>query len=110
MNGIYAAYFSGAIGNSFALLIFKDGQVSGADAGFGRYDGQYSVLGNRAEGQIIFHLPPNSSAITGVSTGDQPLDLSMAISLSLPIEDVEYHEIQTPFGPVNARFEKIREY
>jgi len=109
MNAIYATYFSGATGNSFAILVFLNGVVSGADAGLGRYDGSYAIKEGKIVGSLVFTLPPHASSITGISTENTPLHLDLTISLALPLEAEPFHQIETPLGPINARFEKLRD-
>lgn len=109
-DGIYVAYLSGAAGNSFAMLVFRDGALVGADAGLGRYDGHYEVKDGKLVGVLKFGLPPNAQSITGIATSDQDFVIEFKLNLSLPLQAAEFHEVETPMGPVNARFELLREF
>jgi hypothetical protein len=43
MNGFYAVYYTGKAGSGFAIVVFKDGIIAGADASGGLYDGTYTI-------------------------------------------------------------------
>ena len=109
IEGFYSAYFSGAVGHSFGVFVFRDGLIRGADAGGGIYKGSYRILEdeNFFEGNIIFLLPPGSNTITGIETGDEPVILEVPIKLPAKLQKDDVHRIETPNGPINAKFEKI---
>lgn len=107
-DGFYAGYFTGFVGYSVGVFVFKEGIVVGADGGGGKYDGEYNLAedGKHIQAKMRFTLPVGHPSITGLSAGPAPME----VPLSLPIEinSNEVHRIQTPIGPINAKFEKIR--
>ena len=64
--GIYAAYLSGKTGNGFAMLLFSNGHVAGADAFGIKYDGSYA---EQDDGNVAVEMkvdtPPNLHLIQG---------------------------------------------
>lgn len=109
LDGFYSAYFSGIVGNSFGVFVFKDGLIRGADAGGGIYKGSFNLVADEGvfEGNIIFLLSAGSYTITGIETGDEPIILEVPIKLPLILRKCDVHRIETPNGPINAKFEKI---
>lgn len=108
-DGIYIAYFSGEIGTSLGIFVFKDGVLAGGDLGGGLYDGSAAI--NAAEmiatGKIKFRMQAGGTSITGAHS-DFPIEYDTDVALSLPLERAAYHSINTLAGPVNVRFEKVR--
>lgn len=110
VDGFYAAYLAGATGNSLAMFVFKAGVVAGADAGGGRYDGNYAVTsdGKHIQANIRFTLPIGNFSITGAAASSEPLSIDVQLKLPMDFNRSDVHRIDTPIGPVNAKFEKIR--
>ncbi|CAM3870522.1 hypothetical protein [Litorimonas haliclonae] len=109
LEGFYSAYFSGTAGNSFGVFVFKDGLIRGADAGGGIYKGSYETVENEDsfKGNIIFLLSPGSYTITGMENGSEPVILEVPIKLPVILRKTDVHRIETPNGPINAKFDKI---
>jgi len=110
IDGFYAAYFAGATGNSIAIFVFKDGIVTGADAGGGRYDGAYTAAGDGLyiDAKINFSLPIGNQSITGAAATVEPLAIEVPLRLPIEFNRNDVHRIETPIGPINAKFDKIR--
>ena len=110
VDGIYAAYFTGATGNSFALFLFKDGSIAGADGGGGIYDGEYTISEDQdyVVGRIQFKMPTGGTSITGVTSQEEPIIFEIPIKLPVNISSQDVHRIETPAGPINAKFHLIR--
>lgn len=111
-DGFYVGYFTGATGSSIGMFIFADGKVVGADAGGGKYDGSYELIKNETEmeGTIKFVLPVGNHSITGVLAEIEPIHIEVPIRLPTKINIQDIHKIETPMGPINAKFEKIRDF
>lgn len=112
MDGFYAAYFTGAAGNSMGLFAFREGTITGVDVGGMHYDGTYKVDEDRAliVGSIIYVIQAGHSLITGIAAGPDPMKVEFPLELPLGFADGRVLTIPTPSGVVNARFEKIREW
>jgi hypothetical protein len=110
MDGFYIAYFTGVAGNSFAMFVFKEQVIAGADAGGGTYDGDFDVTpdGAHIEGKVRFALPVGQASITGAATSAEPLKIEVPLRLPTDFNATDVHRIETPIGPINARFEKVR--
>lgn len=109
-DGIYAAYFTGVAGISFGLFVFTNGVIAGVDAGDAIYDGEFDLTedGQFIVGNVQFSIPIGGQTITGVSAENEPLTFKVPIKLPVEMNPEEVHRIETPAGPVNAKFRKIR--
>jgi len=109
-GGFYSAYFAGTAGNSFGVFVFKEGLIAGADAGGGKYDGIYEVSddGKTITGSVSFIIPIGHQTITGAAATTEPISFDVPIKLPTEINKNEVFRIETPAGPVNAKFEKIK--
>lgn len=108
MEGFYAVYYTGVAGLGNAVLVFTDNIVSGADTTGGTYDGSYSVGdNNEIEIEIIFTIPAGGLLVTGQSFSE---DYAQTITATLRSGFADGHSVlvQTPMGPVNAIFKKLR--
>lgn len=110
-DGFYAAYFTGVAGNSLGLFAFSDGSITGVDVGDGQYKGNYkiSVDGRFVVGNVEFLIPVGSHSIVGAKAETEPLTMNVPIKLPIAIDPEEVHRIETPAGPVNAKFRKLRD-
>ena len=110
MDGIYAMYYTGRAGRGHALFSMKNGLISGADAVGGLLDGTYE---EGEDGDIDVFLKLKSIPGTGLVTGKlvQRDDLSQTIKVRLPhyFWSGDSIGIQTPTGPINAIFKRVRE-
>lgn len=109
-RALYAAYLSGASGNSLALFYIGDGVIAGVDVGGITYDGHVTYEADGAlQGSVSFTAPAGTPLITGISGPTIPASVSIPISLPAGFADGRITRIETPLGPLNARFEKIRD-
>jgi hypothetical protein len=108
-DGVYLAFFTGEFGTSIGIFLFKGGVLVGADLGGGIYDGELDALQDSAvaTGRVRFRSKEGLVSITG-ATSDYPIFLDIEVKLKLPLDTVPFQELQTPTGPVNVRFEKVR--
>ncbi|MDF2142822.1 hypothetical protein [Paenirhodobacter sp. CAU 1674] len=108
MEGFYAVYYTGVSGFGHAVLVIEDGVVTGADATGGVYDGTFSI---GAEGTISIEVTLTVPAGTTLVTGQTlPSPCSQTIKAELPANFAGGQPVpmQTPLGPVNAIFKKLR--
>jgi len=112
IEGFYRITFTGTSGSGFGLLVFHSGVIAGADVAGAMFDGTYSE--EPTSHAIDFHVTMNAPAgVTPVQTG-VPLvaPLSLPISGSFLTSDIDSDTptlLQTPLGPVNVLFKKIRD-
>jgi hypothetical protein len=110
-NGIYSGYFTGSAEIGFGLLLIKDGLIVGADAGGVKFDGKYEAnkSGDGFEGIVQVNAPPGGTLIQGIPTGPNGLNYEVKVHLPLDFGARPFIKIETPFGPINVKFVKIRD-
>ncbi len=70
IDGFYALYLlTGSAGQGFAMLIFKNGTIAGADALGAKYDGVYNEIAGGFAIKLQVLLPPNTLLVQGVKHG-----------------------------------------
>ena len=110
MNGFYAAFLTGKNGNSILLFVIRDGVVVGVDAGGMKYDGRVSRSeGGRHKLHLTYTIPPGLPMITGLGPVALPTPVSLDVDLPPEFDSGVVVGIQTPFGPVNAKINKLRD-
>lgn len=110
IDGIYAAYLSGKAGSGFAMLLFKDGKIAGADALGITFDGSFEVESNRETVlRVSVKSPPNVPLIQGGMTGPEGDAYEMLARLPANFASEEFVRIETRYGPLNARLTKLRD-
>lgn len=111
MDGFYVAYLTGRGGSSVLLFAIKSNSLIGVDVGGMRYSGRVERGPN---GNFVFHIEytisPGTPLITGV--GSVPAPTPVALDFSVPANFAEgvVVSVQTPFGPVNAKISKLRDF
>jgi hypothetical protein len=113
MDGFFRIAFTGTAGSGFGILVLHNGVIGGADVGGAIYDGSYTE--NPTTRELDFVVTMNAPAgITPVQTG-----IPLAAPLSIPITGSLGQEnisseiptlFETPLGPVNVLFKKIRDF
>jgi hypothetical protein len=110
MDGFYAGYLTGRGGNSVVLLAIKSNSIVGVDVGGLKYDGSVEAA---SDGRFRFHIrytiPPGTPLITGVGGVATPTPVSLEFIVPADFASGTVVNIQTPFGPVNAKFSKLRD-
>lgn len=109
IDGIYTAYFTGAAGNGLAMFVFRKGSIAGADTAGLTFSGEYQVSNGWIEGNVDFTMPTGTASITGAVASEQDLSVSVPIRLPEILNPEETYRIETPIGPINARFKKTKE-
>lgn len=113
MNGFYRIAFTGTAGSGFGMMVFHSGKIAGADVAGAIYDGEYTEDATTHE--VSYRATMVAPAgIVPVQTGIPLLaPATMPISGWLRQEDVDSGRpvlLQTPLGPVNIIFSKIRDF
>lgn len=104
IDGIYTAYMTGKTGQGMAMFVFRDGSIAGADMAGLTFSGKYTKENDRVKGHVEYRMPANSVSITGAAF-EKPSDvISVPIDLPDQIDPNEVYQINTPIGPLNARF------
>jgi hypothetical protein len=109
-KALYAAYMTGAAGQTVGLFLIGDGIIAGVDVGAMRYDGAFTTNPDGSlEGAVEYVIPPSTPLITGAAAGAAPMRVSIALKLPANFDDGRVVTVDTPLGPVNVRLEKIRD-
>lgn len=108
LEGFYSVYYTGIAGFGHAVLAIAGGVVAGADPQGSIYDGTYTTDDDgNFEISVTLKIPAGVTLVTG-----QPLpsDFSQKIvaTLRTGFADGQPVLVQTPMGPVNAVFRKLR--
>lgn len=112
VDGFYSGFFSGAGGEGFAMLTFREGLLVGADPLGVVFDGHYALNAEakRIEGSVTVKVPPNADLVQGVKVGVAGMEYKVPFSLPANFDSEPYICIETPLGPVNVRLEKLRQW
>ena len=75
-----------------------------------QYNGSYKTKRDGTlEGVVEYVLPAGASLITGAPAGVAPTRVSTKLTLPADFADGRVITIDTPLGPVNAKFEKLKD-
>jgi hypothetical protein len=111
MDGFYVAYLTGRGGNSALLFAIKSMKLIGVDAGGMKYDGHVEPSGN---GTVAFHVEyvvtPGTPLITGAGGVATSTPVSLDFNAPANFGEGVIVTIHTPFGPVNAKISKLRDF
>jgi hypothetical protein len=108
VEGFYSAYVTGKEGQGFAIIIFMARRVIGADAAGFLFDGQYGEDDNGTSVSLSIKAPANTPRVQGGVTGPQGEETHLNFRLPPNFTSHEFIRIETPRGPVNVRFVKLR--
>ena len=106
LDGIYTAYLTGQAGQGMAMFVFRDGNIAGADIAGLTFSGSYEVVNDRMVGNVIYEMPVDSVSITGISFEKASGKIEVPIDLPILLDPKETFRINTPIGPLNAKFIK----
>ncbi|HMS95446.1 MAG TPA: hypothetical protein PKA03_09545 [Tabrizicola sp.] len=106
IDGIYTAYLTGIAGQGIAMFVFKDGKISGADMSGLTFSGSFKSDKGRIVGNISYVMPAGSVSITGASFEKASGKLDVPIDLPETLDPLETYRVNTPIGPLNAKFIK----
>lgn len=91
------------------LIYIGGGIIAGVDLATMLYDGSYAVNSDGSlEGTVEYIVPAGATLITGAGPSTAT---KVPIRLHLPVNFADGRVItfETPFGKVNARFEKLKD-
>lgn len=109
-KALYIAYFTGIAGQSIGLFYIGDGLLVGVDVATMQYSGSYKTKRDGSlEGVVEYVLPAGASLITGAPAGVAPTRVTTKLTLPVDFADGRVVTIDTPLGPVNAKFEKVKD-
>jgi hypothetical protein len=112
IDGFFRMAYTGMTGSGFGLLVFQGGSIAGADVSGGTYNGTYTE--NPSTGaisiQVTMALPAGVAPVQSGVVLAAPISVPIAVTISpADISSEKTVLLQTPLGPVNATFKKIRD-
>ncbi|MGV3576622.1 MAG: hypothetical protein ACO1O4_15975 [Devosia sp.] len=109
MEGFYAVYYTGQTGFGHAVLVMREGKIVGADVTGGVYDGTYTIEANNSVTvDIVLTVPPGTTLVTGQTLTTQHSQ-NIKANVVETFANGQTVPLQTPMGPVNAIFKKLRD-
>jgi hypothetical protein len=112
IDGFFRIAFTGVAGSGLGILALRSGSIAGADVGGAIYDGVYTE--NPATGEININVTMVApSGTTPVQTG-VPLTAPISVPITAVVAEADLNSekptlLQSPLGPVNVVFRKIRD-
>ncbi len=110
-DGFYAVFYTGKVSSGFAMIVLRNGIIAGADVSGGLYDGNYAISADKrtVDGTLKLTTPPGVALVTGAPASQQTSIQEFPLSLPADLNERTV-QIQTPTGPVNLKFKKIRDF
>jgi hypothetical protein len=108
MDGFYAAFLTGRGGQSVVLFAIKAGKIVGVDVGGLKYAGSINAgSGDGFRCKIRYTIKPGVSLITGPGPVAKEVPVNLTFDLPRNFGEGPVVAIDTPFGPLNAKFQKL---
>ena len=110
LDGFYVGYMTGK-GYGVVLFVFRGNTIVGVDAGGVKFDGKYTFNSENSlySGEVTVSAPPNSELVQGIQTGPAGITYKVPFSMPENFLNEPYIKVETPFGSVNVRLEKLRD-
>lgn len=110
MDGFYQAFLTGRAGSNVAVFVIRGGVIIGVDASGMSYDGEIQTKSDNSGFvcKVVYVIPSGVPLITGASPLPEPQRVPLTFDLPNNF-DGQVITIVTPLGPVNVRFQKIRD-
>lgn len=108
-EGFYAVFFAGSSGEGYGVFIFRSGRILGADPLGVTFDGQYAIEEDGQIGvQVHVSVPADGQVVQGVTSGPSGIEYDISMMLPADFAESQFVRVETPLGPVNARFKWLR--
>lgn len=110
LDGFYVGYMT-SNGYGVVLFVFRGNTIVGVDAGGVKFDGTFSrdETTKAHRGMVTVDAPPNINLVQGVHTGVNGLKYEVPFSLPENFLSAPFIKVDTPFGAVNIKLEKLRD-
>jgi hypothetical protein len=109
MDGFYVAYITARAGTGIILWIIRGSTMVGVDTGGLKYDGELARTEKGFRCSIVYIIPAGATLITGSPSAAAPQRIPLEFDLPVDFTNGQVISIITPLGPVNAKFEKLRD-
>lgn len=108
VDGFYAVYLSSGTGFGAAMFIVRDGKIAGADPHGVVLNGSCSRRGDTYKAKVKIEVPPGATLLQGGAAGPEGTKYEVNFTFDYPLDGLPFRRIETPMGPVNAKFVKVR--
>ncbi len=103
-------YFTGMAGLGHAVILMKSGKIMGADATGVLLDGTYNDTdGGKFNVDMKLTIPVGTRLVTGFVVDKEPVTQSFQTVLPANFGNGNQIGVQTPTGPINAVFKRLRD-
>jgi len=111
-EGFYQIAFSGVADSGFGILVFDTGAIVGVDVGGVTYDGTYSYnqRSDEIDASIDVWVPPGVPLVQGARPTTDSFRFVLQASLPRDLGKEKPVRVETPLGPVNVVFKKLRDF
>jgi hypothetical protein len=108
-EGFYAGYMSSSDGQGFAMFVFSNGVIAGADPLGVEFDGHYETSEDGSIlGRVSVRVPAGGTVIQGASAGPSGMTYDVPIAFPAGAFEADFVKLDTPLGPVNLRMKRLR--
>ena len=108
VDGFYAVYLSSGTGFGAAIFIIRDGKIAGADPHGVVLNGLCSRRGDTYKAKVKIEIAPGAALLQGGEAGPEGTKYEVSFTFDYPLDGLPFRRIETPMGPVNAKFVKVR--
>lgn len=108
LQGFYSIYMASKAGESVAVVAMADDVICGAAMDGTTFDGTVSPAANGQQVRLKVVVPPSGYLIQDFEVGPEGLAYELSFTLPEDFAVRDYVTVQTPYGPVNARFRLLR--
>lgn len=109
IDGYYLGYMASE-GYGVVAFIFKEGCIAGIDASGVTFDGTYEESLDSGDyiGNVNVRVPSNTEIIQGVKSEEGGVSYQVLLKIPNNFLEIPFFTVDTPFGPVNVKLEKLR--
>lgn len=110
IDGFYAVYLTSSTGNGAAMVVILNGKIAGADPFGVKIKGTCSRRADTYKAKVMIEVPPAGALLQGGNAGPDGSKYEIAFSFEHPLDGLPFRRIDTPLGPINAKFVKVSSF
>lgn len=110
VEGFYSLYFTSKEGYGVAMVAARKGRIVGSDPTGVKLDGAYVKKEDRYEAKVRVDAPAGTQLVQGGSAGKNGHAYEVAFQFDKRPDEVPYIRVETPLGPINVKFVKLRSF
>lgn len=107
--GIYACYYSSTEGYGAAIFLAFQGKLTGVDPNGVLLDGFYGKAGGCYRLKVLVDAPAGTQLVQGGEAGPKGQKYEVEVPFKESLTEQPFFEVDTPLGPLNVRFQKLRD-